>query len=442
MGKTGILILLLSAGPALAAAPQQSVVYQGATVIDGTGAAPHSNMNIVVKGERIEAIVPAARFRRLPGMRVEDAGGLFALPGLIDSHVHLASPPDRRYAEAVLRRDLYSGITAVRDMAGDARALADLSRAAKLGEIDSPDISYAALVAGPEFFADPRTAESTKGEIAGQVPWMRAVTPGMDLPRTIAEAHGTGATAIKIYADLPGELVSSIAEEAHRQHMLVWAHAAVFPASPAEVIGAGVDVVSHACLLAYQASAKVPAAYHNRAPVEEEKFAQANPAVEALFDEMKRRGTILDATLWVYDVMWKLPNASPKPYCSLALAEKLTAQAHRAGVEISAGTDSDAPWQERYPSLFHEMSLLVHAAGMTPAEALRASSLIGARTIGQEKEMGTLEAGKLANIVFTAKNPLDDIETLQSVTMTVKRGKLYRRHDYRPITKEEVQEEP
>ena len=62
------------------------------------------------------------------GATVVDARGLYAIPGLIDSHVHLATAPNRRYAEALLRRDVYSGVTAVRDMAGDARLLADLSR--------------------------------------------------------------------------------------------------------------------------------------------------------------------------------------------------------------------------------------------------------------------------------------------------------------------------
>jgi imidazolonepropionase-like amidohydrolase len=441
MRRIAILSLALLLGAPAMGSPQPSTVFLGATLIDGTGAPPQPNMAIVVAGERIDAIVPAARLRRLAGMRIEDASGLFALPGLIDSHVHLATPPDRKFAEALLRRDVYSGVTAVRDMAGDARALADLSRAARIGEIAAPDIYYAALMAGPEFFSDPRTAESTKGETPGQVPWMRAVTPDTNLPRAIAEAHGSGATGIKIYADLPAPLVANITAEAHRQQMKVWAHAAVFPASPAEVIDAGVDVVSHVCLLAYQASAEMPPAYHNRAAVEEAKFAGPNPAMAQVFEAMKQRGTILDATIWVYDVMWKVPDASPKPYCSLALAKQLAAQAHRAGVEISAGTDADTPWQEPYPSLFRELSLLVHDAGMTPQEALRASSLSGARTIGQEKEMGTLEAGKLANILFVAKNPLDDIENVQSVTMTVKRGKLYRRSDYRPIVKDEVQDE-
>jgi imidazolonepropionase-like amidohydrolase len=267
---------------------------------------------------------------------------------------------------------------------------------------------------------------------------MRAVTEQTNLPIAIAEAHGTGPTAIKIYADLPPTLVRAITNEAHRQHMLAWAHAAVFPASPREVIGAGVDVVSHACMLAYQASAQMPREYHNRAPVEEDKFRTQNPQVQALFDQMKQRGTILDATLYVYDVMWKIPNPQPKPYCSLALAEKLAGEAHRAGVLISTGTDAPAKWQSPYSSLNDELELLVHHAGFTPEEAIEASSRVGAMTVGQAKEIGTIEPGKIANLVFTSKNPLDDIGNLRGVAMTVKRGKLYRRSEYVPIAKQEV----
>jgi imidazolonepropionase-like amidohydrolase len=206
------------ASAACAAAPEPALtIYRGATVIDGKRAPPKPGMAIVTRGERIEAIVPdseVARYAR--NARVIDAHGLYAIPGLIDSHVHLATAPNRRYAEALLRRYVYGGVTAVRDMAGDARLLADLSRAALLGEIPAPDIAYAALMAGPEFFKDPRTVDSARGAVAGAVPWMRAVTPSTDLMLAVAEAKGTGATAIKIYADLPGELVKHITDEAHR----------------------------------------------------------------------------------------------------------------------------------------------------------------------------------------------------------------------------------
>ena len=429
--------LLASCSVAMTA---QITIYRGAQLFDGTDAAPKSDVAIVVEGEHIRAIVPdGAVGNYTRGANVIDVYGLYAIPGLIDSHVHIATSPNRRYAEALLRRDVYSGITAVRDMAGDARLLADLSRGALLGEYPAPDIYFAALMAGPEFFKDPRTADATRGAIPGKVPWMRAVTPTTDLKLAVAEAHGTGATAIKIYADLSAELVRDITAEAHRQDMLVWAHAAVFPASPRDVIDARVDVVSHSCLLAYQASEQMPPAYHNRPPVEESKFARDNPLLDELFADMKRRDTILDATLYVYDVMWKVPNAQPPPYCSLALAEKIAAQAHRAGVMISAGTDAPGDWQTAYPSLDDELSLLVHQAGFSPKEAIMAAAHVGAMTVGQARNMGTVEPGMLADFVFLAKNPLSEIDNVKSVVMTVKRGVLYRRSDYRPITKDEAQ---
>jgi imidazolonepropionase-like amidohydrolase len=437
-----VLVALFAGSQAWSAETSKLTVYRGAQLIDGTGAVTKPDIDIVVEGERIRAVVPdsaAGDYAR--GANVADVHGLYAIPGLIDSHVHLATSPNRRYAEALLRRDVYSGVTAVRDMAGDARLLADLSRGALLGEIPTPDIYYAALMAGPEFFKDPRTADATRGAVPGEVPWMRAITPATDLKLAVAEAHGTGATAIKIYADLPADLVRNITEEAHRQNLLVWAHAAVFPASPQEVIDAGVDVVSHSCLLAYQASTHMPPAYHKRPPVEANKFAGDNPVLDSLFADMKRHGTILDATLYVYDVMWKVPNARPPPYCKLALAEQIAADAHRAGVMISAGTDSPGDWQDAYPSLDAELSLLVHHAGFTPMEAIVASTRVGASTIGQAKEMGTVEPGKLADIVFLAKDPLADIDNVKSVVMTVKRGVPYRRADYRPVAKDEAKGE-
>jgi len=431
------LVALIAATGAQGAgnAASQSVIYDRVTLIDGTGASPHPDMAIEVRGERIFAIVPASSVK--PGRNVVDMHGAFALPGLINTHVHLATAPGLPYAEAVLRRDLYAGITAVRDMAGDTRELGYLSRATRIGEAPGPDIFYAALMAGPEFFKDPRTAQSTEGLTPGQTPWMRAVTTATVMPLAIAEAKGTGATAIKIYADLPAPLVAAIAAEAHRQHLLVWTHAAVFPASPREVVDAGADVVSHACMLAYQASAKMPAAYHNRAPVVADKIMGASPAIDALLEDMKQRGTILDATLYVYQVLDHMKDANPPPYCTLKLAERMAERVHAAGIPISAGTDAETDWRDAYPALPGELALLVQA-GLTPMEALRAATAIAARTVGQARDMGTLETGKLADIVFLKKNPLSDIANIKSAILTVKRGRQFRRSAYRPINKDEA----
>jgi imidazolonepropionase-like amidohydrolase len=446
VAKAVFVLALLLAAPAQALTVVPTV-YDGVTIIDGTGAPPKSNMSIIERSGRIQAIVPSGRWRQVLGPRdakaakLIDMHGRFAVPGLIDSHVHLATDPDPPYERALLRRDIYSGVTTVRDMAGDTRVLADLARATLLHKLDGPDIYFAALMAGPQFFHDPRTVASAQGAVPGAVPWMQAITNDTDIPLAVARAQGTGATALKIYADLPAPLVSAITAEAHRQHMLVWAHAAVFPASPREVVDAGVDVVSHACMLAYQASAAMPPEYHNRASVEEDKFAGGTALLDPLFADMKARGTILDATLYVYDVMWKVPGATPKPYCTLALAERIAAAAHRAGVEISTGTDADTNWDKPLPSLFDEIELLVNAAGFTPLEAIRAATLIGARDVGQEKEIGTLEAGKRANIVFLSKNPLEDIANLRAVELTVKGGQDFWRAKYPPIAEDEAKDE-
>lgn len=429
-------LLLALAASADAAEP---TVYANVNLIDGTGAALKPGMAIVVRDGRIVAVEPMSAVK--PGTPAKDMHGAYALPGLINSHVHLATSPNLPFAEAILRRDVYSGVTAVRDMAGDARELGFLAREALIGGTPAPDVYYAALMAGPEFFKDPRTVDSTRGLTPGEAPWMRAITAQTNMPLAIAEAKGTGATAIKIYADLPAKLVDAIASEAHRQHLLVWAHAAVFPASPRDVIESGADVVSHVCMLAYQASASMPRAYHGRAAVEAAKFAGDSPVTESLFAQMKRRGTILDATLWVYEAMWKVKNAQPPPYCSLALAEKLAGEAYRAGVSISAGTDGESEWNAPYNALGDEMAYLVHGAGMSPMDAIRAATLIGARTIGQENDMGTIAPGKLANIVFLKKNPLADIANIKTVTLTLKRGHEFPRRAYKPIAKDEAKGE-
>lgn len=356
------------------------------------------------------------------------------LPGLVNSHEHLATPPDRGFAEAELRKDLYGGVTTVRDMADDLRALGDIARASLVGEIPAPDIQYPALMAGPEFFKDPRTHATTRGAVAGAVPWMQAVTPETDLVLAIAEAKGTGATAIKIYADLPGGLVAAITREAHRQGMLVWAHAAVFPASPAEVVDAGVDSVSHVCMLAYQASDVIPHAYHDRAPVQADRFDTGpNPAVEAVMQDMRRRGTILDATLRVYAEMAAEHAAHPKtapPYCSTDLADRLANQAYRDGLLISAGTDSFSAPADPWPALQDELELLQDKAGMQPLDVLRSATLVGAMTLHREGEIGSIAPGKLANLVFTRQDPSRDVHALRTVVLTVKRGVRFWRRDY------------
>ncbi len=411
----------------------QRTVYRHASLIDGTGAPLKRDMAVITDGERIAAVVPdsALTALQMKGAKRVDLKGEFLLPGLIDSHQHFATPPDRAEAEARLKRDIYSGITATRDMADDLRQMADVTRAARVGELPSPDIYYAALMAGPSFFDDPRTHAVAMGAEAGQVPWMQAIDEHTDMPLAVARAKGTYATAIKIYANLPGDLVKKITEEGHRQGMKVWAHGMVFPATPFDVVDAGVDTVSHTCYLAYQAMDRRPDSYQHRFPLDASLFAGDNPVMAKLFADMKSRGTVLDATVHVYrEVEAAAKDQGKAPLCTVSLAGKLTNQAYRDGVIISSGTDGDTSIGEPWPALFDELQLLHDVAGLPPMAVIEAATANGARAAGQAEAMGTIEAGKLANLVVLAKNPLENVSNFRSVVLTVKRGRQYRRAEY------------
>lgn len=435
------------AGAATPFAPphvDDDVIYRHATLIDGTGAPARRDMDVLVAGERIRRIVPDAALTgsEFAKARIVDLEGLYLIPGLVDSHVHLATPPNRRQAEAELRRAIYGGVTAVRDMADDLRAVGDLARASLVGEIAGPDVYFAALMAGPDFFTDPRTVQTSAGGLAGQVPWMQAVTDGTDLPLAVARARGTYATAIKLYADLTPQLAARISAEAHRQHMLVWSHATLYPAKPSEVVAAGVDSMSHACLLVREGPELAPRWSEPHGHVDLNAFRTGNaPMLDRLFAGMAQRGVILDATVWAY--------ASPPPSaasstqggvppllpggCDDVVGGAIAAQAYRAGVSISAGTDNVASAAEAWPELFHELSALNDLAHMPPDAVLRSATIVGARAAGQEREMGSIEPGKLANMVVLTSNPLDSVDNLKSIVMTVKRGRAFKRTDFVPL---------
>ncbi|MET8135719.1 amidohydrolase family protein [Streptomyces sp. NPDC005251] len=411
-------------------------VYRGATLFDGTGRAARGATSIVIDGPVIRAVGDDAVIaENLPAVaQVFDLDGRFVVPGLIDAHQHIATPPDRPVAEAVLRRLVHSGVTAIRDMADDLRQVGDLARATLVGEIPGPDIRYAALMAGPGFFDDPRTHQVSQGETPGAVPWMQAITKDTDLRLAVALARGTHASAIKVYADLDHTTVAAITEEAHRQGIPVWAHATVFPATPGQIVTAGVDSVSHVTLLAFEGTDEPLISYKNKPRVEYERFVAGDDRrIEQLFALMRQKGTVLDATagMWASEALaGDGPEDAARAAANTELAAVLTAQAHRAGVDIATGTDYETDPKDPFPALYAELAFLVRRCGMSPEQVLRSATLIGARSAGAEDIMGSVEAGKLANFVVLEDDPLRDIEHLRSVTLTVKRGRRFERRDF------------
>ncbi len=410
------------------------VIYRGVTLIsaaDGATAAPRPGIAIVVDGERIQSIVPVAQLTAADsqGAEVVEANNLFAMPGLIDSHVHYATWPARALAEAELRRNLYGGVTGVRDMAGDARALADLSRAALINEIPSPDIYYGALVAGPSFFEDPRTQSSSLGLKSGDVPWLYAVTEKSDLAAVIAQARGTGATGLKIYANLPGELVRNLISAARQRGFPVWTHQQVYPATPYDSLGA--TSVSHVCMVARYIREPDKQSYgHSKEPSYAELTA-ADPGIVNYIAAMARSGTMMDATLGVYQPQ-KNPDGTPKPStrCPIALAGGITRAMHAAGVPILAGTDADAGENNPWPALHAELEALVQHGGLTPYEAIVAATRNAATALGKAGDFGTLAPGKYASMVLLKSDPTADIRNVQSIVMTIKRGNRFPREGY------------
>jgi imidazolonepropionase-like amidohydrolase len=148
---------------------------------------------------------------------------------------------------------------------------------------------------------------------------------------------------------------------------------------------------------------------------------------------MKAHHTILDATLLVFKESDEAHAKHPeKPFVKvLPIGEQATHAAYLAGIPISTGTDGDDEDNHEWSPLRDELLLLQDGAGMKPIDVIRSVTAVSARTLGQEKEMGTLEPGKLANLVFVAKNPLDSVQAFSTAVLTVKRGHEFWRKDFR-----------
>lgn len=432
MKRVWLLLLCMVAVSAFAAKPAPLLLTH-VDLIDGTGSPVQRDMTIAIEGERITAVYPSGSQPVPKGAQVRDLAGKFVIPGLIDAHVHITdAEPDIAHYQTFLHALLLGGVTGIRDMAGDDRLLQYLAEHANSDALASPDIFYVALMAGPSFFKeDFRAQDASKGEPLGFAPWMQAITAKTDIPLAVAEAKGTGATGIKLYANLPASLVAAIIPEAHRQGLRVWAHATVFPAKPSDLVNAGVDTLSHSPYLVWEAAPSVPDDYKMRAMGDFKNIKPDAPQILALFDAMKARNTILDATLLVFK-----NEAEHHPQSVgagiMPWSYSVTRLAYQRGVLIDAGTDDagfpyndQGPDLGKPPSVHEEMALLVARAGFTPLQAIQAATEVGAAALGQAAKRGTLTPGKLADLVVLNADPSRDIHNTTKIDFVVKHGKVY-----------------
>lgn len=394
----------------------------GLTIIDANHRVPLAGQTVIIDSAVIREVFKDGT-RPIPASyHILSLKGKYLLPGLIDTHVHFATDPsgtdNRAHTLSVLQQMLYTGITTVRDMAGDARTLAGLSRDALTGDIVSPYIYYSALMAGPTFFSDPRTGSSTKGAIAGKMPYMLAVTDSTNMPLAVAAAKGTGAAGIKLYADLSPGLAGKIITEATRQGMIVWGHAWLQMAKPSDLVKAGIGSISHAPLLIHEKVDKVPDLWKNQRHTKE-FWDNAVPPMADLFNLMKQHGTILDATLLTYKKWADTDTAMRYDY---EIGKRITANAYKAGVEICAGTDDD---QEEFVQ--NEIKLLVNDAGFKPIDAIISATLNGAKALHIDSTKGTILPGKAADLLVLNNNPIEDISNLTSVYMVFKGGFIFKK---------------
>jgi len=386
-------------------------VLTGATLIDGTGAAPVPDAAVVIEGDRISAVGPRASLGWPADAEVIDASGRTLIPGLVDAHDHLAShgyglatrfgldePASTAHLRTarVLAETLAMGYTTVRDAGG---LDAGFKLAVEQGLIPGPRLVLALQIISPTGGIGDLVSPSGHDCCGAYDPLLPpCVANGSDAVRDVVRTMvRAGADVIKTAttggaSSRPGhgplDAAFSIAEmealvtESHALGRRVMCHALGGPGLRT-ALAAGVDSIEHGCYLDEDAT---------------------------MLGQMAVQGTFFVPTLTVY----VYHRESPAPHVrerAVALHEHHLASVRRAlelGVPIAAGTDAGG---HGHPKNALELKYLVEA-GLSPMQALRAATQGAAACLGLEREIGTVEKGRLADLVLVAGNPLDDVTLL------------------------------
>lgn len=446
--------------PAPASAQERPVAITGATLWDGTGAAPVPNAIVVVRAGRILCAGLRSRCAIPADATIVEAGGGYLLPGLIDTHVHLLFRQNG-ITDTSIKADLHDllarGVTTVRDMGNNpSRLLEAVDSAAP-----APRVFAMQLVAGVQFFR-PEVERSPDGNVRNHAPasigmkqlgwWPILYTPSTDPESVIRQAREAGAIGLKLYQDLDSAQVAGLVVAAHAAGMPVWGHGWVQPASVLEQAQAGQDGVVHAAGLTGELVSKA-ARDSLRGSTDLLRLtadsataeAASRPAVLATLDSLAARGTFFEPTLRAEELGAERARtnrrrieALPSRYALAAsvFGMEVTRQAVAHGVRMTAGTDHVAfgPVEER-AQLSEELRLFVDSLGLTPARALLAATRDAAIALGSHgSDLGTVTAGKVADLVLFRADPLADIANLSQVEWVMHLGTTYRPTDLRALS--------
>ena len=446
------LFVVLALFSSVAWGQERVVVIRGGTVIDGLGGVPIENAVVVVEGERIRAIGPADSVRFVEGVEIIDATGKWIIPGLIDAHVHffqsggVYTRPDvvdlrewRSYEEErewiknrlpdTFARYLSSGITGVVDVGGpmwnfDVRALARESsrapRVAVAGPLASTFVPPALEVEDPPIIRV-YTPEDARELVRTQLVEDPDLTkiwfihrPGDDLSEQV-------------------QIVEAAIEESHGGGVRVAVHATQLEVAKAAV-RAGANVLVHSVSDLpvddefIELLIENDVLYTSTLIVSEGYREVLNQAIN--LTEIERRLGDPDVIDTWSHLAWiphdEIPGGLPRranPQGRPVMFDNLKSLVD-AGVRIVGATDAGNIGTLHGPSLHREFELMTEA-GLSPMEILISATLNAAAVMGKEDDVGTLEAGKYADLVILDADPLVDIRNATKIHLVMKGGETF-----------------
>jgi hypothetical protein len=437
-----ILPFALLAGLACA----QPLVIKRVTVVDATGKPAQPDMTVVIEGDRIAAVSRSTQAKIPKGAQVVDGTGKFLIPGLWDMHVHGAADGRSNGSYPLY---LANGVLGVREMFGPPNAGEWRARHAASAK-PAPSVYVASpIVDGP------------KPVWPGSI----AVANEAQGREAVAQQKERGADFIKVYSLLPRDAYFAIADEARKRAISFVGHV---PRSVTvgEASDAGQKSIEHLTGVALGCSSREDALFTaiqsatgaDVTRLTSQAFETYDEAkAQALFSRFVKNGTWQCPTLTVLRSISHLDdpqfvNDNRLKYMAKGMRSfwdpkndfrfkdrkedywaamriqyresmKIVGAMQRAGVSILAGTDTMNPYCFPGFSLHDELALLVEA-GLSPMAALQASTSNAARFMGQFDRRGTIETGKVADLVLLDKDPLADIHNTQSIQAIVLHGKL------------------